>query len=86
MKGPDEQNLVLKDKLTACVATTVAVTGTCLTVAAAVPRESVEPVVAGPSVTLLAPPTPLVAMATVAAPDDTVTGFVLVVVVLIETV
>lgn len=79
-------NHALKDKLTACVATTVALTGTCLTVAVAVPRESVEPVAAGPSVTPLAPPTPLVAIATVAAPDDTVTGFVLVVVVLIETV
>lgn len=79
-------NHILKDKLTACVATTVAVTGTCLTVAAAVPSESVEPVPAWPSVTPLAPPTPLVAMVTVAAPDDTVTGFVIELFVLIETV
>ncbi len=67
-------NHILKYKLTACVATTVALTGTCLTVAAA-----------GPSVTPLAPPTPLVAMVTVAAPDDTMTGFVLEVFVQIET-
>ncbi len=56
------------------MATTVALTGTCLTVAAA-----------GPSVMPLAPPTPLVAMVTVAAPDDTMTGFVLEVFVQIET-
>ncbi len=61
-------NHILKDKLTACVATTVALTGTCLTVAAAVPSESVEPVPAWPSVTPLAPPTPLVAMVTVGRP------------------
>lgn len=66
--------------------TTVALTGTCLTVAAAVPRDSGDPVAAGLSVTPLAPPTPLVAMVTVAAPDDTVMGFVAVVVVLNETV
>lgn len=66
--------------------TTVAVTGTCLTAVAVVPRDSGEPVAAELSVTPLAPPTPLVAMVTVAAPDDTVMGFVAVVVVQIETV
>ena len=71
---------------TCCVATTVALTGTCLTVAAAVPRERGEPAAAGPSVTPLAPATPLVAMVTVAAPEEAVTGLVLVVVVLTETV
>lgn len=76
----------LKNKHTACVVTTVALTGTCLTAAVAVPRDSGDPVAAGLSVTLLAPPTPLVAMVTVAAPDDTVMGFVAVVVVLTDTV
>lgn len=63
------------------MATTVAVTGTCLTVAAAVPRESGEPTVGVPSVIPLAPATPLVAMVTVAAPDEAVPGLVLTVVV-----
>lgn len=67
--------------LTGCVATTVAVPGTCLTVAVAVPRDSGEPTAEVPSVTPLAPATPLVAMVTVAAPEEAVPGFALVVVV-----
>lgn len=77
--------VILVGSLPVCVVTTVALTGTCLTVAAAVPSERVDPEPAVPSVTPLAPATPLVAMVTVAAPDDTVIGFVLVVVVAIET-
>lgn len=67
--------------LTGCVATTVAVTGTCLTVAAAEPRESGEPTAGLPSDTPLAPATPLAAMVTVAAPEEAVPGLELVVVV-----
>lgn len=60
---------------TGCVATTVAVTGTCLTVAAAVLRESCEGV---PNVTPLVPATPLVAIVTVVAPEEAVPGLALV--------
>lgn len=67
--------------LTGCVATTVAVTGPCLTVAAAEPRESGEPTAEVPSVTPLAPATPLVAMVTVAAPEEAGPGLALVLVV-----
>lgn len=66
--------------LTGCVATTVAVTGTCLIVAAAVPRESGEPMAGVPNVTPLAAATPLVAIVTVAAPEEAVPGLALVVV------
>lgn len=67
--------------LTGCVLTTVAVTGTCLTVAAAVPRESDEPTAGVPKVTPLTPAIPLVAMVTVAAPEEAVPSLALLVVV-----
>lgn len=61
------------------MATTVALTGICLTVAVAVPNDSVDPAVGVANVTPLAPATPLVAMVTVAAPEDAVPGLALVV-------